>query len=372
MNKHAMSEQALDGWYFDGKTSRKYRVRCQIVGGLFQLQGDVARELGLHQLTLSERSQNGPRKVTFPDGAHLEVPDGAAFSAMLQAAGHLDSGVVRMQQSWRGTIVALFGTVLVLVAGYLYGLPGLAKLIAHSLPPSVERTLGKESLSIMDKAFMAPSQLPEAKKQALVQRFKVLAARQADAPTYQILFRKSKIGPNAFALPSGQIILTDEIIKLVGDDDDAVMGILAHELGHLQQRHMTRRIIQSSIIAAVSFTLFGDVSAVVANIPTLLGDLKYARDAETEADDYAIDLFRTNGIELEALARVFEKLGQHEAKAGQGQASSKDSEQGSKGETSAAKQQKSTAPNAEPPSYLSTHPPSAERVARIRRAQRGS
>lgn len=380
--------QAIDGWYFDGKTSRKHRVRCRLVGPLLQLQGDVVREQAWHQLTLSERTKSGPRKVYFPDGAHLEVPDGPAFAAMLQAHGHVDSEVVRMQQSWRGTVLALFGTVLILAAAYLYGLPALAKMIANSLPASVERTLGKESLGFMDKALMAPSKLPEAKKQALVQRFRGLAARQVGAPHYEIVFRKSKIGPNAFALPSGQIILTDEIIKLVGDDEDAVMGILAHELGHLHQRHMTRRIIQSGIIAAVGTTLFGDVSSVVANIPTLLGDLKYSRDVETEADDYAIALFRANGIELEALARVFEKLGQYDGrdepddkarKEGKHDSSGKDGSQ-DQGNASDPANQREQAPktgkvikrSAEPPGYLSTHPPSAERVARIRRAQRGS
>jgi Zn-dependent protease with chaperone function len=339
----ARSATATEGWYFDGKTSRKHRVSYQIAGGVLQLQGDVVRENGLHQLNISERTRNGPRKVYFPDGAHLEVSDGAVLHAMLQAAGHVDSEVVQMQQSWRAAALALCGTLLVLVLGYVYGLPAAAKLIARALPPSVERTLGKESMAFMDKAFMTPSQLSAPKKQALVQRFKLLAARQAGAPPYEIVFRKSKIGPNAFALPSGQIVLTDDIIELVGNDDDAIMGILAHELGHLHQRHTTRRIIQSSIIAAVGATLFGDVSSVVAGIPALLGDLKYSRDAETEADDYAIDLFKANGLKLEALAGVFEKLGAKTATRG-----------------------------GEPPGYLSTHPPSAERVARIRRAQAGN
>ena len=149
------------------------------------------------------------------------------------------------------------------------------------------------------------------------------------------MFRKSKIGPNAFALPSGDIVLTDEMVALM-PDDAAIMGVLAHELGHLQQRHLTRRIIQTSAVGAGAALLFGDVSTVVATLPPLLLDLKYSRDVEREADDYAIAMLRQNGIALEHLAQVFVALGKLD--------------QGTP--------------------YLSSHPASTERIARIRAAQR--
>ncbi|MFY0104218.1 M48 family metallopeptidase, partial [Acinetobacter baumannii] len=87
-----------------------------------------------------------------------------------------------------------------------------------------------------------------------------------------------------------------------------LMGVLAHELGHVHRRHLMRRLIQSSAIAATATLLFGDVSAVLANIPTVLLDLKYSRDIEREADDYAIAMFKANGLPRQKLALVFEKL----------------------------------------------------------------
>jgi Zn-dependent protease with chaperone function len=149
------------------------------------------------------------------------------------------------------------------------------------------------------------------------------------------VFRKSLIGPNAFALPSGEIVLTDEIVKLV-DNDDAVMGILAHELGHVHERHLLRQMIQSSAIGAIATILFGDVSSVAANIPALMLNLHYSREAEREADDYAIAMMKANGIALSNLVLVFEKL-------------------------------KQAAEKSSP--YLSSHPPAAERIAHIQAAQ---
>ncbi len=317
--------------YFDGKSSKKHKVSLTIEDGVVRLQGDIERECPFNAVRVSERAKHGPRKMIFADDAYLEVLDKAAFNALLSATDHQESLVVHLQQSWRATLAALVAMVAVLVLGYLYALPLMSEVIANALPVQAERALGRESLTFLDKFFFKPSALPAAQRAAIVQRFRGLASTQPGAPTFNIVFRKSKGGPNAFALPSGDIILTDEIIALV-DDDEAVMGILGHELGHLQKRHMTRRIIQSSAIAAAATALFGDVSAVVANLPTLLLDMKYSRDAEREADDYAIALFKANGLKLSSLAQVFEKLGKLAGS---------------------------------PPPYLSSHPASSERIEHI-------
>ncbi|HYD81040.1 MAG TPA: M48 family metallopeptidase [Paucimonas sp.] len=321
----------IPAYYFDGATSRRHRVELSVQAGVAAISGDVQRQAALSELRVSERGRNAPRKVTFPDGAYLEVLDNAALSALLAETGHRDSFVVRMQQSWRLTAAALALTIAVLALGYLHGLPALSRAIAFSLPAKAEQAIGGEVLEFLDKHLLAPTALDAARRTAIETRFRALVPPRADAPPYELVFRKSKIGPNAFALPSGQIVLTDEIVTLLGDDD-AVMGVLAHELGHLHERHLLRRMIESTAIGIAATALLGDVSAVIANIPTLMLDLKYSRDAEREADDYAVAMLRANAIPETKLALVFEKLG---GKSG------------------------------EPPPYLSSHPLSSERIARI-------
>lgn len=322
--------------YFDGKTSRLHHVLLTVQDGVAHMQGEgmdpVHRSCSLEQLHLSERSAHAPRKVTFPDGAFMEISDHALFNSMLVSTGYRDSWVVRLQQSWRGSLLALGGTLAILALAYTFGLPLASRSLAFALPVSMERRLGDGVLDYLDQHFFQVSSLSMERQQALRGRFLGMQPARPDSPAYRLLFRKSKIGPNAFALPSGDIVLTDEIIALM-DNDDAVMGVLAHELGHLHERHLTRRIIQSSAIAAAATLIFGDVSAVIANIPTLMLDLKYSRDAESEADDYALLMLDKNGIAREHLAGAFEKLDK-------------------------------LSPNITP--YLSSHPSGAQRAMRIR------
>ncbi|NVD69289.1 Zn-dependent protease [Duganella sp. BJB488] len=330
---------AVAARYFDGRTSRLHRVTLTVENGIAQLEGDARRAAPLAELRVSERSRHAARKVTFADGAYLEIDDRAGFELLLRATGHRDSLVVRLQHSWRGVLAAAAATVALLALGYLYLLPAAAGWIADALPLSVERQLGQGVLAALDHRMFAPSTLPPARQQALRRRFAALAPPPSEAGPardWQLVFRSSRVGPNAFALPSGDIVMTDQMVVLL-QDDDAVMGVLAHELGHLQRRHMTRRIIQSSAVASVTSLVFGDISAVLSTLPALALDMKYSRDAEQEADDYAAVMLRHNGIPLEHLAAVFAKL---EKLDGGGL-----------------------------PAYFSSHPPSAERMARLRGAR---
>ena len=240
---------------------------------------------------------------------------------------------MHLQQSWRNALLATAATLLVLAAGYVWLLPLASGMLARALPVALERRLGDGVLTILDGRVFMPSRLPAARRQQLTQEFAALQAPQGGAADWRIVYRHSLIGPNAFALPSGDIVLTDEMVTLLAGDDQAVMGVLAHELGHLHERHLTRRIIQGSAIAATTTLLFGDVSSMLATLPAIALDLKYSRDAEREADDYAVAMLKANGIAPEHLAQVFVKL-----------------ERLKHGDNA----------------YLSSHPASAERIARIR------
>ena len=222
---------ALAARYFDGQTSRLYHVTLSVRDGVAVLAGDIERSCPLGELRVSERSSHAVRKVSFPDGAYLEIADQAAFNDMLHDTGHRDGWVVRLQQSWRGALLATVATIVALWLSYQYLLPLAAKGIAYALPQSVERQLGQGVLDFLDSHVFEASKLAGTRQQALRAQFARLATPGDSTPAHRIVFRKSKIGPNAFALPSGGIVLTDEMIELL-PDDQAIMGVLvAHVQG---------------------------------------------------------------------------------------------------------------------------------------------
>ena len=340
---HDMRGMPVAALYFDGKSSRRHHVTLTVLGQTAVLTGDIARRCPLSDLRVSERFSRASRKITFPDGAYLEIAHTPNFNALLDATHHRESPIVRAQQNWRAALAALAAIVALLAAAYLYLLPTASKVIANRLPASVERRIGAGTLAFLDRRFLQPSQLPPARQDALVARFTHLTPPRGTVPAYKILFRKSAIGPNALALPSGEIILTDELVTLL-DDDDAVMGVLAHELGHLHEHHMMRQVIQGSVVGVAAAVLFGDVSIAVANLSALALTMRYSREAEREADDYAIAMFKANGIPLSKLAHVFEKLGE---KLGN----------------------KAAEPTSGPIPYISSHPAGSERIAHIRQSE---
>jgi predicted Zn-dependent protease len=329
----AASAVPLAATYFDGMTSRRRQVTLAVANGIAIVTGEVDRECPLADLRVSEASRHGARIVTFPDGAFLEIEDKAAFAVLLASTGHRGTLVARLQQSWRATLLAAAGMAILLLLLWRFALPLLADFVAAALPASVEQALGERVLEELDQRYFAESTLSQAAQQRIATQFSGLAGSLDGAAQYRLLFRKSRIGPNALALPSGQIVLTDELVRLLDDDSEALMGVLAHELGHLQRRHLMRRVVHGAATGAAAMALFGDASSMLATVPALLLDLKYSRDAEIEADDFAAGLMEGAGLEPARLALGLERLA-------------------GGGERAVA--------------YLSSHPAMEERVARLR------
>jgi len=328
----------VDARYFDGRSSRARQVRLSVNDGHLDIVGDdIERRVPLSELRVSEPLSHAPRVVTLGDGAFCEIADNAEFSRILAATGHRDSFVVAWQSRWRGAVIAVIGLIAFLFVAYRWVLPVAAEYAALQVPLTWEERLGREATAFVEKRIFSTTQLPSERHAALINRFDAITPE--DGRDYAIRFRASKIGPNALALPGGVIYVTDALVELA-PDDDAVLGVLAHELGHIEQRHLMRRLFTSAAVGAAAAVLFGDLSTVLAALPALLIDLDYSRAMEREADLYAVELLRVNGIPTGSLATLFERMQQAHDKRG---------------------------PQSDWPAYLSTHPPTPERIELFRK-----
>ncbi len=116
---------------------------------------------------------------------------------------------------------------------------------------------------------------------------------------------------NAVSLPGGPIYVFRGLIDLLGDDDDALAGVLAHEIGHTNARHISRQYtkqLQTNILLTI---LLQGQSQLMGNVAGLLADiwsLKFSRDDEFDADRRGLSYSKKAGFDPMGLVRFFEKL----------------------------------------------------------------
>ena len=337
--------------YFDTRSSRAHPVMLTVREGHAILQGADGLELRrapLSSVRVSERIKRGPRLVTFDDGAYCEIADHAAFDAILVATGHREGLVSRAQNSWRLTGLALAGLLLFLVFSYVYLLPWTAALVARTILASIETELGRATLDSLDQGIVAPSTLPSAQQQRIRNDFAALRRPDDPGHDYQILFRQGKrLGANALALPGGTIVVTDELVKAIGSGP-GMMGVLAHEAGHVAQRHGLQQAFQASAVGALAAYFLGDVSSLLAAVPAAMMSMRYSREHEREADAFAVEVMRDNHLPVSAFADALQQL---EDAHGRGQA------------------RKPAADEDDEASFFSSHPLTRERIEAIRQQQ---
>lgn len=355
MSVSASSDQWVGGRYFDGQSSNSSAARASVVNGalLLEVAGET-RTYSADQVRLGVQVGSASSYLHFGDGGVLESLDVGGLqrlSKSLTRSGG-SSWLQRFEVNPRLILCSLVAVAAFSVLGVIYGVPWLSGQVAHALPVELESSIGEEALSTLDKLWMDPSELTEARQQEVLSAMApYLRALQGDYPEHslQLHFRSSEsLGANAFALPGGNLVFTDEMVALAKNDEE-LAAVLAHEVGHVVHRHSMRNVVQSSLLVFVMVSLTGDVSAasdISTGLPALLANLNYQRGMETEADDFALAFLRQQGIAPHRFADIMLRL----------DPSATGGEEGEKQEDDAASGLGS---------FLSTHPPTPERIERF-------
>lgn len=337
---------AIEARFYDGKSSQQRKVliysephdRLRVVGEGVDFSRPIA------EVRASSRVGNTRRHLYFADGSQCETEDNDAIDAMF--SGVRSAAFGRLLHRWESrlgyVLVAVVLTAASLWAGITYGIPAMAKQVAFALPAATDRMLGQKALEALDNVLLEPTHLPPKRQAEVTALFSDMAASIAGAGEYRLELRASKrIGANALALPSGIVVVTDPLVELAASDDELI-AVLAHEIGHLRQRHGLRRVLQDSAMVLVAVAVTGDISSVIslgAALPGLLVQSKYSRDFEREADDFAVDYLKRRGMPTDSLAAILLRM---EKKAGR---------------------------SGNAPDYLSSHPSTRERAERFRQSR---
>ncbi|MCP4001874.1 MAG: M48 family metallopeptidase [Gammaproteobacteria bacterium] len=309
----------LSAYLYDGKTAQRRNVTVKLtVPGYIVLQEfSTLSRFRLEDVDISEQLGSQPARVELPDGAHLEIADSGAFYTQLTNSTGRSQWLHKLESRWSFALLALLLTLALGWVGYVWGVPKGAQLVANMLPLEVDDAIGIEGLAMLDGHMLAPSELDMQRQLQLMTVFisVVETVGVTENYRYQLVFRKGqRLGANALALPGGTIVITDELVALA-EHDDELAAILAHEVGHIRNRHALRSLLQNSVVAGLIIVLTGDTSSATsfaAGIPTLLANAGYSREFEYEADKVAREYLLANGIPLNRFATIILRLGELE------------------------------------------------------------
>jgi predicted Zn-dependent protease len=134
---------------------------------------------------------------------------------------------------------------------------------------------------------------------------------------------------NAFALPGGQIFMTEGLYRQLGKDangnfdertfDGQVAGVLGHEIGHVIERHGSERMAKTNLTRGlIGAAGVAGGSAGSSNIASYVGNMmqmKYGRGDELESDKWGVKLMLITGYDPAHMLGVMDVL---EASAGGG------------------------------------------------------
>jgi predicted Zn-dependent protease len=295
--------------WFDGldAAGRKAFVAPEAGGIAVELEDGGVRHLdprAVHWLGPAD----APRPLlACADGAQLMLPSCESARVL----GVPFRGMTLAERAGRSRLAAfacaagLAGLIALALAWFI---PSSAELAKRHLPWQMEALLGEEVLRVLDASRLARSSLAEAPRERIRARFETLV-QAADLQGTRLEFRAApRMGPNAMALPGRIVVLSDELVALLGETD-RLDAVLAHELGHLKHRHALGNIVRSSSYALILATVLHDqqiLRNVARHVPDVLLRVVHSRDAERESDAFALVLLRKTGRSPEDFARAME------------------------------------------------------------------
>ncbi len=181
--------------------------------------------------------------------------------------------------------------------------PGLSRALARRVPLEYERELGASVAPLLAREYCHS----EAAASALAELKQRLDPRGEIAANLHIL-RASMA--NAFALPGGDVVLTSGLLEEAHSADE-VAGVLAHELAHVQERHVMSHFIRASLLTAAWSVALGDYAGLMVLDPSTafeIANLRHSRADEAEADQGAARLLDEAGVSRQGLIDFFERI----------------------------------------------------------------
>lgn len=297
-----MEGERARGWLYDGRSANRHEVGVSVEDKVVRLDhGDGTTERIDPGLLLHADEKAGAQIYGRSDrpGWRLSLPTPIPASLASQLPG------IRRYGRWidRVGLLPALAIALVVSGSVLAASYAAPALLAPIIPQSWEQRYGDAIVGDFGGKFCRGPGGQEALER--------LAARLAPGGT-RFDVRVVNVGMvNAAALPGNHIVIFRELIDDASGPDE-VAGVLAHEIAHVSNRHVTEGMIRELGFGMVITALGGTTAG---NADLLIGS-RYSRGAEAEADRDAVSALARAGISPLPTARFFTRLGRGEKSLG--------------------------------------------------------
>lgn len=113
---------------------------------------------------------------------------------------------------------------------------------------------------------------------------------------------------NAFALPDNNMVIYTGLIEYAKNAEE-VAGVMAHEIGHMEKKHVMKKLVKE-IGFAMLFTIAGGDAGfeILRETARVLSSTAFDRVQETEADNYAVEVMARAKVSPEHLGNFLFRL----------------------------------------------------------------
>ncbi|MBW8635733.1 M48 family metallopeptidase [Hoeflea sp. WL0058] len=305
--------QSISGRYFEPNKSKSRPALLSRSGSRLEIAVDGGL-VGAYSSDpeISSRVGNIPRRVTLSDGSVFETSDNDGLELFFGLDRHLSTRFFALEKRSRWTALVAVVCIALVFCVYRYGMPVAARFAASATPAIVSSAIDRGALETLDKVLFEASVLEVHEQERIDALFRtIIDTAGKDTNDFRLLFRDGgAIGANAFALPGGSIVITDQIVQLT-ENDDELAGVLGHELAHVVEQHSLQQIYRAVGWVIVAGLVAGDSGQLVEEAVAQVGalqSLSYSRAFETSADIYSARLMHTLGRNPLAFIDLLERV----------------------------------------------------------------
>ncbi len=310
-------------WYREGSSAGREAslIFADDTVSVIAADGTVLSAAVFANTDISDRVGSIPRRLTFGDQTNFQTSDNDAIDRLVASQKGSRAGWVHRAEGFHPRLLLFVVLTIVFAFSiYRFAVPALVEVAVLVTPPVVPELMSKGTLQTLDTTVFSASTLPDDQKSKLQDGFgKIAAKSDRGAGGFDLQFREGGvIGPNAFALPDGTVIITDELIKLADGDTEMLLGVLAHEIGHVELKHSLRQLYRAAGVTGLIMLIGGDIGDSTHDILVQGGGLlalSYSRAYESAADRHSVELMLKAGYDPTAISRFFamaeDKLNDH-------------------------------------------------------------